>query len=150
MIAGIGIDILSLTRFKSLLLKRDPTKLAKRICTTKEYELFTNLTIAKGSPSTANHNDTTKEESDELLDKQLRFLSCRWALKEAAYKSLSPHLNPITWKDLQINHSSNGSLVLYPTQKEHRDKFDLLGSLSHDGGMVVGVVIAQIRNNQNT
>ncbi|WWC91568.1 uncharacterized protein L201_006514 [Kwoniella dendrophila CBS 6074] len=143
MIAGIGIDILSLTRFRTLLLRRDPYKLAKRICTPNEYELFSELKTTTEAKSRVENG-----ESGEigLIDKQLRFLSSRWALKEATYKSLSSHLSRLTWQDLQItkNHKS-GSLILTPTKEENRNKFDLLGSLSHDGGMVVGVVIAQFK-----
>ncbi|WVW86015.1 hypothetical protein I302_108053 [Kwoniella bestiolae CBS 10118] len=145
MIAGIGIDILSLARFKSLLLKRDPSKLAKRICTVKEYELFSELSHEQSSSGRPTKGEAPSNEEGGLIDHQLRFLSCRWALKEAAYKSLSPHLPGITWKDLQITHSPIGSLVLYPTRKEYRERFELLGSLSHDAGMVVGVVIAQFK-----
>ncbi|WWC64441.1 uncharacterized protein I303_107051 [Kwoniella dejecticola CBS 10117] len=152
MIAGIGIDILSLTRFRTLLLKRDPYKVAKRICTEAEFELFGRLSMTGNATSTSTSTSTPTNssfeenaEGSQVLERQLRFLSCRWALKEAAYKSLSAHLHGISWKDLHITHTKSGAPVLYPTQKDHRDRFDLIGSLSHDAGMVVGMVIAQFK-----
>ncbi|WWC71880.1 uncharacterized protein I206_105839 [Kwoniella pini CBS 10737] len=143
MIAGIGIDILSLNRFRNLLIKRDPYKIAKRICTSNEFDLFKKLDIV--SERNGNGNENSIENKDELIEKQLKFLSSRWTLKEASYKSLSNHLLKINWKDLEINKNKNGSLNLYPIQKDHRDKFNLIASLSHDAGLIVGVVIAQFK-----
>ena len=40
MILGVGIDILHLARFESLLLRRGPLRLAKRICTPRELSDF--------------------------------------------------------------------------------------------------------------
>ncbi|WVR07793.1 hypothetical protein IAU60_004836 [Kwoniella sp. DSM 27419] len=152
MIVGIGIDILQLARFKTLLVRRGPDKLAKRICTPREYEAFSQLRPSvhpdlpvqeqsERAPVQLDSGGSSKD--DHLLEKQLRFLSCRWALKEAAYKALSAHLKDINWSHLDITHSPAGAPILYPTQLEHRTKFGLLGSLTHDAGVVVAVVIAQ-------
>ncbi|WVF73177.1 hypothetical protein IAT40_007996 [Kwoniella sp. CBS 6097] len=189
MIVGIGIDILSIARFESLLLRRGANKIAKRICTEREYTEFQSLslTLVKQSHGSLNspRSDSTGSaadgKEDELFQKQVRFLSCRWALKEAAYKSLSPTLhalseinlaqgnldltstdseisssrsNPDTsvsaalnWKDLDIIKHPSGSLVLRPTNSSYDEKYGLLASLSHDAGVVVGVVIAQLKPN---
>ncbi|WVR00349.1 hypothetical protein IAU59_007492 [Kwoniella sp. CBS 9459] len=227
MIVGIGIDILSIARFESIVLRRGASKIAKRICTEREYDEFQRLSLSMvktsknplprtastssdlplplsgsgsgpGSDSGSAVNDA---QGDELFHKQVRYLSSRWALKEAAYKSLSPTLhalaaspppaaapapapihtlhvpetnspseslgepsesvtttnvNPststlaasltLTWKDLDIIKHSSGALILRPTNLSYDRKYALLASLSHDAGVVVGVVIAQLKS----
>ncbi|WRT70363.1 uncharacterized protein IL334_007361 [Kwoniella shivajii] len=146
MIIGIGIDILSLTRFRNLLSRRDPLRLAKKICTEREYESFKALSITRSND--ISEIEGGKNES-QLVDQQIRFLSCRWTLKEAAYKSLSMQIHPLRWQDLDISHSISGAPILFPTNQSHRVKFTLLGSLSHDADVVVGVVIAQLNNSKS-
>ena len=59
-------------------------------------------------------------------------------LKEAGYKALSDSL--LSWKSFELKHSARGApeLALVENAGVH-----LLASLSHDAGIVVGVVIAQ-------
>ncbi|WWD19514.1 holo-[acyl-carrier-protein] synthase [Kwoniella shandongensis] len=136
MIVGIGIDILSLSRIRELILRRGADKLAKRICTEGEYSLFKEIEQPPRGSSI---------DQEVLDEKRLRFLSSRWTLKEASYKSLASHLpgHPPTWKSLEITHSPSGQPILRPTDRIVAEKYSLMGSLSHDAGVVVGVVIAQ-------
>ncbi|OCF40778.1 hypothetical protein I317_05390 [Kwoniella heveanensis CBS 569] len=210
MIVGIGIDILSIERFESLLLRRGASKIAKRICTQREYEEYEAIqswirvgaarksdvqsiksptNSASSSSSLSSSSSPSSEissgppsfagaervgmgmgmEPDEIFQKQVRYLSCRWALKEAAYKSLSPTLHALAvsasssssdaaeanaivpetpklnWKDLDIIKHPSGGLVLRPTNPMYEAKYGLMASLSHDAGVVVGVVIAQLK-----
>ncbi|OCF32207.1 hypothetical protein I316_06121 [Kwoniella heveanensis BCC8398] len=211
MIVGIGIDILSIERFEYLLLRRGASKIAKRICTQREYEEYeairswirvgaarksdvqsikspTNSASSSSSLSSSSSSPSSDissgppsfagaervgmgmgMEPDEIFQKQVRYLSCRWALKEAAYKSLSPTLHALAvsassnspdaaeanaivpkapklnWKDLDIIKHPSGGLVLRPTNPMYDAKYGLLASLSHDAGVVVGVVIAQLK-----
>jgi phosphopantetheinyl transferase (holo-ACP synthase) len=77
----------------------------------------------------------------------------RWVLKEAAYKALSVHV-PLTWKALEVDRLPSGQ----PTIRYSPDdtttgrstsmvgmEVDLMCTLSHDAGVVVGVVIAQTK-----
>jgi len=77
----------------------------------------------------------------------------RWVLKEAAYKALSAHV-PLTWKSLEVDNLPSGQ----PTIRYIPDdttagrsammvgmEVDLMCTLSHDAGVVVGVVIAQTK-----
>lgn len=77
----------------------------------------------------------------------------RWVLKEAAYKALSAHL-PLIWKSLTVDHLPSGQ----PTITFKSDdttagrsalmigmEVDLMCTISHDAGVVVGVVIAQTK-----
>lgn len=87
----------------------------------------------------------------------------RWVLKEAAYKSISSRFH-VGWKDLQVNHLPSGqptikytpdpktktstSNAMTRTRSSQSDvgmesHIDLMCTLSHDAGVVVGVVIAQ-------
>jgi phosphopantetheinyl transferase (holo-ACP synthase) len=43
MLLGVGIDILSLTRFQAVITRRSPQTLAKRICTPIELKRFQKL-----------------------------------------------------------------------------------------------------------
>ncbi|KAK8853100.1 holo-[acyl-carrier-protein] synthase [Kwoniella newhampshirensis] len=132
MIVGIGIDILSLARFRAIIIRRGADKVARRICTDGEYDLFRAIEVPKG------------DEQEGLLDRRLRFLSSRWTLKEASYKSLASHLPTLpTWKSLEVTHLPSGQPILRPTDRTITERYSLMGSLSHDAGVVVGVVIAQ-------
>lgn len=90
---------------------------------------------------------------------RLGLMVCRWVLKEAAYKSISSRY-PVGWKDLHVDHLPSGQpRIRYtppptpPTSipgPEGDTRFDgmeshldLMCTLSHDAGVVVGVVIAQ-------
>ncbi|ADV24110.1 holo-[acyl-carrier protein] synthase [Cryptococcus gattii E566] len=153
MLSGLGIDILSLTRFRDFVIRRGAEKVAKRLCTPGELVRFDKL--ARGSvtrplgPESVLHSSKTQLEdkasvlgTEDILDRQVRFLSSRWCIKEAAYKSLSPLLpRPPSFKTFELVHSSTGQPRL-DIITEAKDKYVLLSSLSHDAGVVVGVVIA--------
>lgn len=88
MLSGLGIDILSLTRFRDFVIRRGAEKVAKRICTPSELVRFDKL--ARGSvtrplgPESVLHSSKTQLEdkasvlgTEDILDRQVRFLSSR-------------------------------------------------------------------------
>ncbi|KAI9638070.1 4'-phosphopantetheinyl transferase superfamily [Dioszegia hungarica] len=124
---GIGIDILSITRFEGLLARRGAQALARRICSKREYDEFRSVPA----------------------DQHVKYLSSRWCLKEAAYKSLSSHSHP-RWTGFDIHTSSYSAptirftdrLLLRSGATLRREEVEMMASLSNDAGVVVGVVIA--------
>ncbi|WVQ73008.1 hypothetical protein IAR50_002571 [Cryptococcus sp. DSM 104548] len=143
MISGIGIDILSLPRFTHFVRRRGAGKVAKRILTSGEMERFDRIGTSASSSSKAEGG--VEGEEEDLIQKQVKFLSSRWCIKEAAYKSLSPLLpRPPSWKSFQLVHSPSGqpSLDIVQEQDQMRERWRLMSTLSHDAGVVVGVVLA--------
>lgn len=79
----------------------------------------------------------------------------RWVLKEAAYKALSPHISTgLTWKSLDVDHLPSGQPTIRYAPVDTTSgrsatlvgmDIDLMCTLSHDAGVVVGVVIAQTK-----
>ncbi|CAD6588418.1 MAG: hypothetical protein TREMPRED_005054 [Tremellales sp. Tagirdzhanova-0007] len=125
---------------EALITRRGPAALARRICAPRELDDFNSL-----NPTMAEH---------------VRFLSSRWTLKEAAYKSLSTYQlsTKLTWKSLHLRHLPTGAPILHLDQKSPSvdnpegagqtaagvdgEQVELMASLSGDAGIVVGVVIA--------
>lgn len=77
----------------------------------------------------------------------------RWVLKEAAYKAISAHV-PLTWKSLEVDNLPSGRPIIQYNPDDTTTgrstslvgmEVDLMCTLSHDAGMVVGVVIAQTK-----
>ncbi|RSH94045.1 hypothetical protein EHS25_006699 [Saitozyma podzolica] len=140
MLLGIGIDILSLSRFEGVIARRGFQVVAKRICCARELDEFGALRDDPGL--------------------RIRYLSGRWAIKEAAYKSLYPHVRT-TFRSFDLRKSKGSGqpklhLIGHTTSKPEQshgdgdsnidvEEVDLVASLSHDAGVVVGVVIAQRR-----
>ena len=150
MLLGVGIDILSLTRFQALITRRTPQKLAQRICSPTEYKRYQAL-----SPSSTSNQDILRFLSTRYVQLHISgtVLTYRWVLKEAAYKAISAHV-PLTWKLIEVDNLPSGQ----PTIRYSPDdtttgrrtsmvgmEVDLMCTLSHDAGVVVGVVIAQTR-----
>jgi holo-[acyl-carrier protein] synthase len=150
MLLGVGIDILSLTRFQALITRRSPQKLAKRICSPTEYKRYQAL-----SPSSTSNQEILRFLSTRQVQLHIPRIGLmhRWVLKEAAYKALSAHV-PLTWKSLEVDNLPSGQ----PTIRYSPDdtttgrstsmvgmELDLMCTLSHDAGVVVGVVIAQTK-----
>jgi len=150
MLLGVGIDILSLTRFQALINRRTAQKLAKRICAPTEYKRYQAL----GSSSTSN-----KEILRFLSTRYVQLhvprieLMNRWVLKEAAYKAISAHV-PLTWKSLEVDKLPSGQPTIRYNPEDTTTgrstamvgmEVDLMCTLSHDAGVVVGVVIAQTK-----
>jgi holo-[acyl-carrier protein] synthase len=82
-------------------------------------------------------------------------LISRWVLKEAAYKALSAHISTgLTWKSLEVDHLPSGQPTIRYSPSDTTVgrspglvgmEVDLMCTLSHDAGVVVGVVIAQTK-----
>lgn len=77
----------------------------------------------------------------------------RWTLKEAAYKAVPPHYlaRRLTWKSLDLRYPPSGGPILQLSEDmlgkneeaSTEGGLKFLASLSHDAGIVVGVVVAQ-------
>ena len=129
-IIGIGIDIVHIPRIASLVTRRTPTKLAARILSSSELREWETLSSQISSvPASA------------TTEKWFRFLSVRWAIKEAAYKALFPLYKP-TWKDLTVSKTPADGGKPHLTF-EGSVKVKLHVSVSHDGKYTVANVLAE-------
>lgn len=87
MLSGLGIDILSLTRFRDFVIRRGAEKVAKRICTPGELRRFDKLardSVTRPLGPESVHSSKTQLEdkasvlgTEDILDRQVRFLSSR-------------------------------------------------------------------------
>lgn len=160
MLLGVGIDILSLTRFGVVLSRRTPPVVAKRICSPAEYKRFQSLFPSSPVNHRSGPDDRilrylSTRSVTTLVLQPIQDLLYRWVLKEAAYKALSAHVPVgLTWKSLHVDHLPSGQ----PTIRFIADdtttgrsatmqgmEVDLMCTISHDAGVVVGVVIAQTK-----
>ena len=73
----------------SLDTRRTPTKLAARVLSPSEFSELEALFAP--TTSRTNHSNAIAMETEEWI----RFLAPRWAVKETAYKALSPTTNPL-------------------------------------------------------
>ena len=137
-IIGIGIDIIHTPRLASLVARRSPTKLATRILSPSELREWETLS----PPISSVPVSTTERDLDVIVGAEwFRFLTARWAIKEAAYKALFPLYKP-TWKDLTVfkapTEGGKPNLTF-----EHPVKVNLNVSVSHDGEYTVASVLAE-------
>ena len=136
-IIGIGIDVVHIPRIASLVARRTPTKLATRILSPRELREWETM-----SPPISVSLSTAERDLDAVMaERWFRFLTVRWAIKEAAYKALSPHYKP-TWKDLIVSKvpgdGGKPSLTF-----ENFVAVKLHVSISHDGEYTVANVLAE-------
>ena len=117
MIIGHGIDIVNLNRF-DIMDENRLTRLAKRVCTAHEIELF--------------NSDKNKN----------RYLAKIWAGKEAIAKAFGTGLaKDITWKNIQIKNNTLGKPIVQFKEKIAGPTCHL--SFSHDGGFLVASAILE-------
>jgi len=129
-IIGIGIDIVHTPRIASLVARRTPAKLAARILSSSELREWETLS----PPISSVPVPVATEE-------WFRFLTVRWAIKEAAYKALFPLHKP-TWKDLTVSKAPADGGKPNLTFKGST-KVKLHASVSHDGEYTVANVLAE-------
>ena len=136
-IIGVGIDIIHVPRVASLVARRRPTKLATRILSPTELREWENI-----SPPTSVLLSTTEPVLDAVMaGKWFRFLTVRWAIKEAAYKALFPLYKP-TWKDLTVSKApGDGGKPTLAFRGFEEVKLHV--SVSHDGEYTVASVLAE-------
>lgn len=136
-IVGVGIDIVHVPRIALVVARRTPTKLATRILSPSELrEWETISTPISAPPSTAD-----RDLDAVMAEKWFTFLAVRWAIKEAAYKALSPLYKP-TWKDLTVSKvPGDGGKPSLAFKNFAEVKFHV--SVSHDGGYTVANVLAE-------
>jgi holo-[acyl-carrier protein] synthase len=137
-IIGVGIDIVHAPRFASLIVRRTPTKLATRILSPSELREWETT-----SPPISVPPSTDRRDLDAIMaEKWFRFLTVRWAIKEAAYKALSPRYKP-TWKDLSVSKLPGDGGKPSLTFESFVD-VKLHVSISHDGEYTVANVLAEV------
>ena len=139
-IIGIGTDIVHAPRIASLIARRTPAKLATRILSPKERCEWEKL-----SPpiSSAAISATLWDLDAVMAERWFRFLTVRWAVKEAAYKALSPFYRP-TWKEFTVSKTPED--YGKPSLKfKNSARVKLHVSISHDGEYTVASVLAEGR-----
>lgn len=109
MIIGIGTDITRIDRFSDNYLK-----LAKRILTLKEYELF---------------------ETYKNKERKVEFLAGRFAAKEAILKSLDKEIN---FSSIEILFNENGKPIC------NMDGYKIHISISHEKEYAIAYAISEV------
>ncbi|KAF9006444.1 4'-phosphopantetheinyl transferase [Cyathus striatus] len=127
-ILGIGVDLVHVPRIMALITRRTPHRFATRILNDQEFSQMKSL-------------------DEPTLHDYARFLSVRWAVKEAAYKAMFPTVYP-TWKELSyrgIEGFNKPSVAYHPFDRRDGLKIGPIHlSVSHDGEYVVATVIAEV------
>ena len=108
----IGIDILSLERFKKVADKVGLERISKRICSQLEL-------------------DCQRQLKDPLA-----YLAGIWSCKEALYKALSFTGCKRDWKQVSLLKSESGAPYL-----KFKSRYKSAVSISHDHGVIVSTVI---------
>ncbi|GAA6040212.1 hypothetical protein JCM8097_004186 [Rhodosporidiobolus ruineniae] len=133
MLIGVGVDLLHLARFRSLLARRNPQRLAARICSPWEFEQWNGI--------------QTGAQARES------YLATRWAAKEAAYKALYPAFRA-TWKDLEIRKVDKKPFLVFSPSfvppssscsvpQLRPEDVNMHLSISHDADMLIAYVVAE-------
>ncbi|BGP24885.1 holo-[acyl-carrier-protein] synthase [Rhodotorula toruloides] len=130
MILGVGVDVLHIPRLRSLLARRDPAALARRILSRAELDEWSGVKV------------------DDRLSE--RYLALRWTAKEATYKALYPHVKA-RWADLLVQKDGSKPLVRLsedfgpaPIALSDQHQLRLHLSVSHDADVMIAYVIAEV------
>ncbi|KAK4046281.1 hypothetical protein OIV83_006204 [Microbotryomycetes sp. JL201] len=127
MIMGVGVDLLSLVRLRSLIARRGADRLARRILSSTEEDELRDLRQLAAWTSAR----------EEL------YLGTRWAAKEAGYKAIFPVHRP-TWKHFHLSkHDGKPALSLDMEGDSRSGELRLHLSLSHDNDLVIAYVVAE-------
>ena len=88
---GVGTDIVHTLTIGSLVARRTPIRLATRILGPSEHREWVSLSLLTSSvPASIAERDLAAI----IPEKWFTFLTVRWAIKEAAYKTLFPLYKP--------------------------------------------------------
>lgn len=136
MLLGVGVDLLSLTRFRALVARRGAERVANRILHKTELSEYTRI------PTNLRTN----------------YLALRWSAKEATFKALYPSLS-VNWKQVLVQkHRNKPEITLdlianfasnIETKKVDqepalaRSSIKLHLSVSHDADLLVAYVVAE-------
>ncbi|KAJ1652371.1 hypothetical protein IWQ61_007279 [Dispira simplex] len=107
MIVGIGIDMCRFSRIRALISRRPGqlARFARRILHQSEWAEFQRLAeenhVVGNTHVHKQPRVTNCPLTGEVSDAVVRYLSTRWAVKEAAYKALFPH-HLLTWKEVAV------------------------------------------------
>jgi holo-[acyl-carrier-protein] synthase len=114
----IGIDVLSLSRFRQVIDKYGINRLCSRICSQSEINII-------------------KQFCDR--ERKISYLANVFTVKEALYKGLSlMGLKKIGWKDVSLMKTEKG-IPFLKFSSLHRG-LSSCTSLTHDAGVVISVV----------
>lgn len=117
MIYGVGVDIVSISRFRSMSKDRQ-NKLASRILDDSELDLYNKST-----------------DSGKLLAKH-------WCVKEAVAKTFGTGIrNDVVWKNIVLRNTDLGQPVINFKNSLADCKKQCLVSLSHESDMLVSYAI---------
>ncbi|KAG7097029.1 hypothetical protein E1B28_004422 [Marasmius oreades] len=132
-ILGLGCDFVMVSRILQLMKRRGSDRLASRILSRKEMSDW-QLQLSRSQAFDSIEN--------------ARFLSVRWAVKEASYKALYPDFKP-TWKELTYrSKTKNGSrpCLIYTPRTEPitpARSLKLHCSVTHDGDFSFATVLVE-------
>ena len=115
MIKGIGIDLIQLNRIKQSLDKSG--RLAQRILTDREYDLFNGYTSEK---------------------RKIEFLAGRFAAKEAFAKATGRGIGKLSFKDIEVLSAKSGAPILRAIGYENER---ILISISHSDDYAIAQVV---------
>lgn len=118
MIKGIGIDIIELNRIEKHLQKNG--RLAERILTGWEHELFSELTSER---------------------RRVEFLAGRFAAKEAFAKAMGTGIGKLSFKDISILPDEHGKPYVFADGFEGMSFFV---SISHSEEYAVAQVVIEV------
>ncbi len=183
-IIGIGIDILHLPRLEALLRRRQThQRLSKSLTATEaDAESTAMHRLAKRILCESEMDEyeqlaRQEREAAEVVPQLRRYLSVRWAAKEAAYKALYPRF-VLSWKDLCVHKPGSARTTSGPIDAVDLSRLEQQGfrtrkpeltlsdewrskhpgvtavphlhlSLSHDGEYVVANVLAEEAGGSN-
>lgn len=116
-IVGIGVDLLSLRRFKGVIDRRGWVPVARRILSSQE-----------------------QSEIELFPDKQ-QYLQSRFAVKEALFKAASSHCR-LKWSEVTMGKDETGRPVI---RFHSHPELDAQVSISHDDGFLIANALVTMK-----
>ncbi|KAI9104093.1 4'-phosphopantetheinyl transferase superfamily [Phlyctochytrium arcticum] len=144
-IIGTGIDLCHLPHLSSLLTRRSPLRLARRIFGPKEYDLFLDtFSGCHQQQLEARFETSTLWTHLPVQQKRLvTYLGGRWAAKEATIKALYPY-DKLSAKDVVILKRQGKPYAELPPHVITKEGIDASHiSISHDGEYAVAIAILE-------
>ncbi|CAH2354053.1 putative holo-[acyl-carrier-protein] synthase [[Candida] railenensis] len=134
-VLGIGVDIVKISRFNSLLAKdggkngkTGTSRFIRRVLHPKELMEFEEL------------------RQNDSIEPRVRYVAGSWAAKEAIFKTLDPKDQKIfQFKDWYRYKDSFGKPHIWNDDYNEREQFLL--SISHDGDTLIANVLRQVSAN---
>ncbi|KNC85786.1 holo-(acyl-carrier-protein) synthase [Sphaeroforma arctica JP610] len=125
-IKGLGVDLVQVSRIRNAI-RRSGNRFLEKVYVSSEIDEYNKRKLA--SESSAH-----------------QYLASRWAVKEAVYKAVNPHV--ISWRDTSVRKNANGLPEIQPSV-HLRQILNTVGvnriflSISHDGDYAMAQVILE-------